>query len=74
MSSTRKGAVALDAPRPLAGDILRAAEVIGIFLNAPSAHVLEVHDPRQFLFGDAVLVVDESTGVGHGHNFRTDLI
>ena len=73
LRGARECTIAFDVPRPPPFYIFGALELLDVFFDASAAYVLDALDPSQFFFGDAVLVVNQPSGIGHGKNLRAAL-
>ena len=75
----REGAVGLDVPKRVVAQLQigrhkdRLLELIRVLADAAALRVLQLHDPGQLLFVDAVGIVDRAVGVGDGDRLRAEL-
>ena len=74
MCGRRHGNVALLTPRTGTGHIFHAGIFIGIFIDATTIEIFELHDVVELLAGDAFGIVDVAVRVGHrdGHSAQSD--
>ncbi len=69
----RQSDVALDAPGPLALEVLGALELLDVLADAAALDVLELHDPRELLAVDAVRIVDRSARIGQSDDLGAEV-